>query len=304
MSEPLPETYLLSIPGTEETEELSRPVMLERMARGEITDAHWVWSPGDQDWKQVGDIPSLHPTLPAMPSPGAPGEHPPAAERRSFFGFGRKKKTEPTPTTNSIITPITATPPTPVKHKKIRRRRAKEKTVSHFPIFSFLGGILVLAVVGLVAVNYEFVDKPFDGELAQTPFLLVQAHAHLGGFIQPDKIIIHVLPNHELHSANFADFLFALAKSTPPPPLASKPFTLVELTSGWRGQYAFEAADWQQFAQMDQSSAQERMNFVLDHVYDTTGELLAPPDHGAPDASRVARDRVWQDLLGDFGAGS
>ncbi len=40
---------IISIPGTQETREISREAAIEAIRRGEIGPDHWVWSPSHND---------------------------------------------------------------------------------------------------------------------------------------------------------------------------------------------------------------------------------------------------------------
>jgi hypothetical protein len=303
-----PETYIVSIPGTQESEELSRSMILERLARGEMTPAFWVWSSPDQDWKQISEFPSLNP--PSLAEPETPVLFNAATAGTSF--------TPPPASTVSPIGPIRA--PEPVSEKKSffgrlfqgkktapkvrpmpKRRpvRGGEETRKRFPIFGFLVGSGLLALFTLIELNYQFIDRPLDGSLAQTPFVLVQAHAHLDLLVKPDTLVIHVVPSAETRADNFADFLFALAHSTPPLPFGLKPVTTVELTPSWLGEYAMDGEAWRQLAQMDQATAQERKEFVLDHLTDGKGQpLVAKALDG--EAAKRARAQIWADVTESF----
>jgi hypothetical protein len=281
MSELLPETYTFSIPGTDQTEELPRGEVLARMARGQITPQHWVWSPEDNDWKQVGEIPSLQAALPvksidpeAPILPGAPAS-----------------KTALGPLGPIAIPPIVAPPPETRKKKsgRVRGRSAGKKPFPLAGMLSILGGALFTAAFAVAAFNYQFIDLPLNGSFAQSPFVLVSAHAHLDDFVQSRTLVIHVVPTSELTADNFADFLFTLAKSTPTPPFKLPSFTTVELTPSWLGQYAMTGADWRKLAQMDKASSDERRDFVLAHLTNAAGQPLAP-------------GQSWDGLLGQFQA--
>jgi hypothetical protein len=49
-------TYIVAIPGTDHTQEMSRLEVLDKIAKGEMTPEYWVWSAPDQDWKQISQI--------------------------------------------------------------------------------------------------------------------------------------------------------------------------------------------------------------------------------------------------------
>jgi S1-C subfamily serine protease len=279
MNEAVPETYILPVPGSDQTQELPRGAVLERIARGEIAPTDWIWSPADQDWKTVSEIPSLQPSLPKS--------------KKSFFSplgpVGAQQKIEP------ILAPSMEPPPKKKKKVKPKRQKSEDDGESSFSWFGSIACLLILALFAVIVANYQFVDRPFDGNMARTPFILVPAHAHLGAFFQTDKLVIHVLPTNELDSSNFADFLYSAANGTPAPPFGSKAFSVVELTPSWRGQYAFSGADWQKLGQMTSSSSDARKDFVLDHIDDPTGQPLV-----AANAESATRNQIWQNLVQAF----
>ena len=266
--------YIVSVPDSDQTRELSREAILEELARGTITPAYWVWSPEHEDWKQISEIPVLN-----VPARRTPAALPP-------------------------IQPITAlsTPKTqPAKKKVLRRSHRVKEEEEGFSYIKALFGILYLAVAALIGLNYFLIDKPFDAALAGTPFVLVPAHAHLGSFVQPGALIIHTLPNHELNEDNLADYLCTLAKSTPPPPLDKKPFEIVALTSSWFGQYAMTGDDWQRLAAMDEAEANQRKNFITDHLANIAGQpLIRHADRLSSYDLKKARAKVLAGLDGDF----
>ena len=62
-------TLILAIPGTQETQELSRTSVIKAIHRGEVRQDQWVWSSAHNDWIQVAEIPELQvkPTVVKMP---------------------------------------------------------------------------------------------------------------------------------------------------------------------------------------------------------------------------------------------
>ena len=222
----------------------------------------------------MAEIPSLQAAVPAP--------------KKSFLGtlgpVGPKQKIEP------ITAPTLGLPPAG-KKKKVKPKRTRSDDEDEPSRFGMFTCVVILALFAVVAVNYQYVDRPLGGNLAQTPFVLVPAHAHLGAFFQRDKLMIHVLPTSELKPDNFADFLFALASSTPPPPFGATQFTVIELTPGWRGAYAFTGDDWQHLAKMTSGTAQDRKDFILEHIDNASGDKLVAAN---PDAAtdKATRDRV------------
>jgi hypothetical protein len=286
MKEVEPETYILPVPGSEETQEVPRSVVLERIAKGELTPADWVWSPADQDWKTVAEIPSLQTALPA----------PKKSFLESLAPLTPKQKIEP------IVAPVIGLPPVSTKKKKVKPKRTKPDDEDEPSRFGTVVSVLILALFAVVALNYQFIDRPFDGGLAQTRFVLVRAHAHLGAFFQRDTLVIHILPTSELDADNFADFLFTAASCTPPAPFGTTAFDVIELTPAWRGEYAFTGDDWRRLAKMTSSTSQDRKDFILAHIDDAGGEKLVPMAGLDATADKATQDRIWQNLAGSFHA--
>jgi hypothetical protein len=287
MTENAPATYILSIPGTDQTEELSRADMLAKIARREVTPEHWVWSPADQDWKQISEVPDLQPQRSVKTPAFVPAKIAP-------IGVTPIPAVQP-------IEPIRG--PVKTKGKKIktqRSRRVKEEQEG-IPYFQIFLGLLFLAVAAITAMNFVLVDKPFNDKFTKTPFVLVPVHVHLGSFVQQNALVIHVLPNQDLNAENFTDFLTAVAQSTPPQPFNGQPFEIVALTSAWLGQYAMQGPDWQQLAGMTNASVDTRKKFIIDHLRDLGGGPLIPhPGRLLPADLETERDKVWQGFTATF----
>jgi hypothetical protein len=277
-----PTKYIVAIPGTEQTEELSRKEVLDRLTTGRITTEYWVWSPADQDWKQIADIPGLR----VEPHVAPPVKT--KATRRSIFGFLRRDNNKANPA--------------PARQKKAGKQRASRTESASdgwtLWIFKALVGAIFLVTAVAVGINYELVDKPFDGSLAKTPFVLVPVHESFGNLFQPDVLSIHVLPNHRLNADNLADFLFTVAASSPPPRI--KPFATVQLSPGWQDAYSLSAEDWDDLAKMDGNSSEGRRDFVLDHLDDATGNPLLTPDKLTSAQLAEARQKLWDEVIAAF----
>jgi hypothetical protein len=170
-----------------------------------------------------------------------------------------------------------------------------------FPVFKILFAVLGVIIAALVVVNYFLVDQPFQASMAKTPFAKVQAYAHLGAFVQPNVLLIHVLPSKEINSDNFADLLTALTQSAPRQAVAGKEFTTISLTPAWLGVYAIDASDWEGFADMGGFTPEEKRQFVLSHLEWITGAPLIETHRNETADQRKAReDRVWSELVARF----
>ncbi len=101
--------------------------------------------------------------------------------------------------------------------------------------------------------------------MSQTKFGNVSVYAHLGGFIQPNTLLIHIPGSDSINSDNLADFLTAMARSTPSAPLGGT-FSRVSLTCGWTGSYMFSGEDWKRLGDMVNESETTRRNFIVENV--------------------------------------
>jgi hypothetical protein len=330
MSEAAATPYIVSIPGSDQPRELSRDALLAEMAKGTITPQFWVWVAEAQDWKQISEIPELRPVAPVLPKlipKAAPApaaiEQAPVPVMFAPVAAATSKATPialaplPTPTPAASVprTPAASMPKvTPIapivpparttrkgKIKTYRRNHRVEEDDHGFSYTKFVFGLLYLGVAAIIGLNYLLVDKPFDAALAQSKYVLVPAHAHLGSFVQPNALIIHILPNQELTDHNFPDVLYTLAKGTPNQPFQDKPYEMVALTSRWFSQFAMRGPDWQQLGQMDSATSEQRKTFITDHLGNIAGEpLIRHADQLAPADLDAARAQVWQGLTQDF----
>jgi hypothetical protein len=300
MNDPFP-TFILAVPGTQETKELPRQAVLEGIQRGEILPDNWVWSPTHNDWKPLAEIPELQvapPVTPPLVSTPVPvamsAPSPQIAEQaavpvRPFAVTPRTVANAPALTETQKLARTTYSQPMEIKHE--------------FPYFKVFFAVAFLAVAGLLGANYYLIEQPFSENLATTSFASVPAYAHLGAFTQPGALVIHIPPANGLNEDNFADYLIALAKSTPPRPLTQTPtpFEIVGLTSSWQSQLIFTGPDWQKLAQMGNSSSDDKKLFELEHLAQLTGSPLLYVRKGEdPAAATEAAAKAWKSLVANF----
>ena len=160
---------------------------------------------------------------------------------------------------------------------------------------------LGVVILGLVAVNYFLVDRPLVSALSQTPYSQATVYAHLGAYIQPNVIVIHVPKSDAITNANLSDFLVALAQSTPSIPLSSNLFARVALTSGWTASYTLSGYAWKQLGDMGKDDEAQRKEFLLDQLTDETGEPLMVTRPNEDEATLQAeREKVWNAFVAEF----
>jgi hypothetical protein len=282
---PMP-TLFLAIPGTQETRELDLETVRSGVARGEIPLDNWAWSPQRNEWLPLSQLPEFAAAPAPIPAPVQPVRVVP-------------REVEPVK-----AQPVQARSPAMTGGKVSHAATYYSKPIEEhreFPIFKILIFVLGVVIVALVVVNYFMVDQPFRAGMAKTSFANVQTHAHLGAFVQPNVLLIHILPNHEINSDNFADLLTALTQSAPHQAIAGYPFNTVCLTSAWVGQYALPVEDWSGFADMSGFSGEEKKQYVLSHLQRLDGQPLVALDKRDTAAQREARENeAWKELVAKF----
>jgi hypothetical protein len=310
MSNSASSTWIISVPGTQDTQELSREAVIEAVQRGALAPDHWVWSPEHNEWKPLSEIPELQPesepepeSPPTTPSVFMNGQVPPAIDAAQFAASVGQPATfrQPAAVARQSVS-VAANSELTQSQQLARTQFSQPMEVKHeFPIFKVLFFISFLAVAAILGGNYFLVYQPFATNLASTSFASAPVYAHLAAFLQPNALVIHIRPSPQVTAANFADFLAAVAKSTPPQPFNSSPFTGVGITSTWQSQYAINGLDWQKLGQMDGASATEKQQFIVEHFLRIDGTPLVAVHHNEdPDALAKATDKAWQDFTADF----
>ena len=312
------ETYIMSVPETGENRELTAEQIRAELAQGSISSAYWVWSAEHQDWKQISELPTLW----AAPAPAAipvPVFVPPQAEQAApavgtttGIPLPVKKaavipvaavKAMPVkamPRVEPVITPVTVAQPA-VKKKKpvINTRSIHVEHDAGFPWVKFFFEALYIGIAVVIGLNYIVLDKPLNEMLSHTPFVLVPVHAHMGSFVQPNAMVVHLLPTKELSNENLPDFLQTLAASTPTQPFSGNEaaIQIIEMTSGWESEFSMSGDDWRKLAGMTKASTDERRDFISDSLRSISGQPLIPhSDRTDPVDWQTARNKVWSDF--------
>ena len=187
-------TLFLAVPGTQDTRELGLDDVRNAVARGEIALDNWAWSPTRNEWVPLSQLPEFAAAPAAAPAPAiaAVPVAAKAAIRASMPAKAAVSRTATAANNNARHAATYYSKPIEEHHE--------------FPVFKVLFVVLGAIIAALVGVNYCLVDQPFRQNLAKTPFANVQAHAHLGAFVQPGVMLIHIIPTEEITSDNFADF--------------------------------------------------------------------------------------------------
>jgi hypothetical protein len=283
-------TLFLAVPGTQETRELPLEAVIQGVASGEIHLDNLAWSPQRKEWVPLSRFPEFAPPVPTVARAVVPGE-----------------PVQVVPRTVDAPKVVVAAAATPVIAKGKKGRHAATfyskplEEPNEFPVFKVLALVLGAIIAMLVTVNYYLVDKPFRISLAQTSFASVQAHAHLGAFVQPNVLLIHVLPSRDINADNFCDLLTALSQMAPHQAIQGFPFNTISLTSQWRGQYLATSDDWKGFATMSGFTPEEKKRYVLSHLKSISGAPLVVPHPNETEAQQQAeRDQAWKDVVSHF----
>jgi hypothetical protein len=300
MTDVLPRTLILAVPGTQDTQELEVESIRASVARGEISPDNWAWSPARNEWLPLAQLPeyAVAPVVPVVPVVQAVPM--PVARAVSATPVVRVAR----PTVAAQATPVRVAMPAQATGQGRMAATYYSKPIAEhreFPIFKILFFVLGLVIAGLIGVNYFMVDQPFRDSLATTTFSDVDAHAHLGAFVQPNALLIHVIPSARLNEDNFADFLTALAHSAPRSVIASRPIGTLGLTSKWLSQYVITSDDWGGFADMSGYSAEEKKHYVLLHLERSDGTpLYVVAKNQKPDAREAREEELWKGLVANF----
>jgi len=360
------EQLILHVKGTQaETKQLPKQEVRAGISRGQITHSQLIWSPLENAWKQVRELPELLPTQKLAPAPSPtsalPKSIPPVVfESSSRAGRSAATANEPhmrTPTalTGSGTTPkivpkvkvsgpprvrppaVAATPHAVVpsvagskpqvraaavvlKAQKPRvagaaataaaRQAAlapgrfagslEVKQEDHFHPLKWLciglGSFLALVLV----TNYLLVDQPLVSKFNQVSDSNVTVFAHLGAFVQPNVMIIHIPASSKITENNLPDILTALARSSPSNPVTGDLFARVAITSGWTAQYSFSASSWKDLGAQDQETETHRKDYLLAHLDDANGQPLILASTLNEDAQKAAHEQIWKALVAHF----
>lgn len=281
MADNPPSLLFLAVPGTQETLQLDVESVRDAVARGEIGLDNWAWSAERNEWVPLAQLPEFAVSAAAEPVPVVP------VSPRAVISSNHS---EPEPSAARAA----LAPPTASYYSEADRPH-------EFPVLRIAFIALTALIIGLVIVNYFLVEQPFRTQMAKTPFANVSAHAHLGAFMQPTALLIHVWPSKAITPDNFSDLLNAMANSAPRAGVPGVAFNTVSLTPGWLSKYTISAADWGSFADMGGFTPAEKRQFVLTHIERSNGSPLVAEHRYESDDQRKAReDQVWAQLVATF----
>jgi hypothetical protein len=292
------EILYVHVTGTDQTTSLSREAVRSGIAEGRIRHSQLIWSPADNAWKPARELPGL---LPSQPSPDAPRPVAPSVAAPK----PRVTVTAPKVAVKAVAprAAVATTPRVAVSAAARAGARTGRSVVvetdddSHLLRWlCIIPGLLILA---LVALNYFLVDQPLVGAMRQTAFPGVTIYAHLGAFVQPGALVIHVPANSAITHASLPDFLVALAHSTPATPLGGT-FDRVGLTTGMTSEYTFSGTAWKQLGDMDGESAERRKGYILEEADNSGGVSIVPAPVKVGGKYIDQRENAWNRFVGYF----
>ena len=338
LPEPPPEERLiLHVKGTEaETKELPKQAVRTALSHGEITHSQLIWSAPDHTWKQVRDLPELLPSQKLAPAPARDTAHAaPVAQVPTIASAPPKVRVASTveapPKVHAALTAAgapqvrvaTASASTPqvqvaavsaktpqaqvaaatpvVASPKGNLKVKEEEEGGHLIKWICIGlGSLILLVLG---GNYFLVTQPLSSNLGQTRYSNVTVYGQFGAFVQPTVLVIHIPPSAALNSDNMANFIVALAQSTPQDPLTGDIFSRVALTPGWTAQYSFPGVGWRELGKTSNEDKDQLKVDIMAQLCDASGEPIMKPNPSLDAAALQAQyDKVWQDFVNSFTA--
>jgi hypothetical protein len=332
------ERLILHVKGTEaETKELPKQAVRTALSQGQITHSQLIWSPGENTWKQVREMPGLLPTQKLAPVPArlvvdailpespvnpvaraADSASPhvrvatesgavPKVRVATASASGSVPKVWAAPASGApprvkVASASAAAPVVPVQVSSTRSLEVKDEDGAHPLKWVCIGLGILIAVV--LAGNYLVVDRPLVSDLSASSYSSVPVYAHLGAFMQPNVLVIHLPHSSAINPDNFADFLVALAHSTPESPLTHDVFDRIALTSGWTAQYSFSGYSWKQLGDMAHDDANARKDFLMSNLGDASGQSLLPESTLNAQAQEATRERVWKTFVSRFASGT
>ncbi len=317
------ERLILHVRGTEaETAELPKHVVRAAISEGQITHSQLIWSPAESAWKQVRELPELLPSQKLAPPPSrAPAasvprvadaiipESPAGPVPRAVVAVGSagtpqmRVASAETPRVRAAA-PAAETPSVraaaPAAVRSTASFKVKQEAESSLMKWICIGlGTLILLVF---AGNYLLVDRPLVSNLGKTSYSNVTVYAHLGAFIQPNVMVIHIPASSKITPDNLTDFLATLARSTPENPITRDLYTRVALTSGWKAQYSISGYSWKELGDMQHEDKAEQKEALLGRLADASGEPLMPESTLSDSEQQAKRERVWAAFVTHFAA--
>ena len=292
---------ILHVKGTiDETTTLPKQAVRAAIAEGTLSRSQLIWSPEHNAWKQVRELPHLWPSQKLAPPPtprvatGALPRVATGALPRVATGAVPRVATGALPRAAATSQPKAVISSWKQMDVKVAQAEPKDYQVtekSHFHPLKWLCLVLGAFILGTVGLNFLLVEQPLLFGMNRTPYSKVMVYAHLGGFMQRDAMVIHILGTDSLNKSNLADFLVALAHSTPQ---QNGVFERISLTSGLMGQYSLSGSAWKELGDMQQADETQRKEFLLSQLGDASGQpLLSLSSTTTMEAQNAEKEKVW-----------
>jgi hypothetical protein len=323
------ERLILHVKGTQsDTTELPKQAIRSAISKGEITHSQLIWSPAEGTWRQVRELPDLLPSQKLAPAPprasAAPApkavepiipESPtgPVARAAEATKAGQPRVRAAGPPRVRVAgasgklprVRVAAATPAVRAAAQASIRPTADLVVKADPYTHPLKWVCIglgIFIVLVLAGNYLLVDRTLVSNLGKTSYSKVTVYAHLGAFMQPNVLVIHVPASSAITPDNLTDFLVALAESTPQNPISGGLFDRVALTSGWTSQYSVTGGAWKALGDMRQDGQAARAQFLLSQMSDAGGQPLLSKSTLNEEAQQAMRDKVWDVFAAHFTA--
>ena len=180
--------------------------------------------------------------------------------------------------------------------------RVKEAPDNFHPvkwICIILSGLVAL----VVGANFLLVDRPLTSSFAGTSYANVFIYGHLGGYFQPNAIVIYLPQTDKVSPENFTKFMVALAQSTPKNPITNDYFDRVALTSRMSGttEFSFSGSDWKHLGDMKSEGSDDIKTEILSTGADASTGLDMQPASTLNEATLdERREAEWKKFMSTF----
>jgi hypothetical protein len=293
-------TLIVHVKGTEETRALPKTIVRAAIAQGQISRSQLIWSPTHNAWKQVRELPHLLPSQKMAPAPqprvAASAPLPSIAAPQHQTGAVPRVTVKAKAMPGAHVPAARAA--TPAKFVATKSHLVEEDPDSGFSPLKWICIGLGVFIVGALGANFFFINQPLASKLSATPYANVTVYAHLGAFVQPGALIIHIRPSDSLTQENLVDFLITVAHNTPQPPNL---YERISLTTSLTSQYTLSGFAWKELGDMAKEDDSHKEDYLLSQLLDGNGQALFAPSPFMNQVSRDAlREKVWKAFLANF----
>lgn len=304
---PKKETMMfVALPGTEPYTELPKKQVKEQLDKGVLKQSALIWSQKHNSWKQARHITQLIASK-LQPRPAqAPLASQPRPQIQVKGAVAPQIKAVAQPQAKRSAQPAAAKAPAVAK-KTASAATTPSADLSLEPphrtpmwVKALCAGLIVVILM-LTALNWYHVDSAIKANLVEdnTPFKEAPLYAHLGGFFQPNILVIHLRPTDKVNRENFLQYLSAIAAATPHRPFSDRNYEVVSLSSGWSGDYQLSGYQWKRLGKPDISD-DDRRAILVQNLYVAGGDKLIPKNSLDASGRQALEDKRWNEFVLTF----